>query len=282
MSALLPHSTVGVGFKHQHHREVLASVAELGFVEIHAENFMGGGGALHAALDEVRAVLPVSVHGVGLSIGGSDPIDARHLQRLKRVLDRFSGFVVSEHLAWSSHAGTYFNDLLPVKYDDATLDRVVEHVLGVQDTLRQQILIENPSSYFRVNGSRIDEADFLSELSSRTGCGLLLDLNNVVVSQSNQGGSSMNYLKRFPLSRVMHVHLAGHSKEILDDGTSLLIDDHGSRVGAEVLAHYAWLVEQVGQVRTTIEWDSDVPSFQTLLEEVRAAKNIQALLAKAA
>jgi uncharacterized protein (UPF0276 family) len=258
-----------------HAAALLAEGRDLDFVEVHAENLMGAGGPVHAQLDAVRREFALSLHGVGLSIGGEQPLDERHLERLARVAARFEPAVVSEHLAWSTHGGVFFNDLLPVAYDDATLDRVVAHVEQVQQRLRRRVLIENPSTYVALAGSALEEADFLAELVARSGCGLLLDLNNVVVSQHNRGESPVRYLERYPLHAVGEIHLAGHAIETLDDGTRLRIDDHGSPVGDEAWSLYAQVMARHGLVPTLIEWDTDVPSFEVLAGEARTARDLQ-------
>lgn len=267
----LPNGT-GIGFKPVHADALLADGRDLDFIEVHAENLMGAGGPTHARLDAVRREFALALHGVGLSIGGESPLDERHLERLARVAARFEPAVVSEHLAWSTHGGVFFNDLLPIAYDAATLDRVVRHVDRLQARLRRRVLIENPSTYIARAGSAMEEADFLAELVARSGCGLLLDLNNVVVSQRNRGDSPARYLDRYPLHAVDEIHLAGHAIETLEDGTRLRIDDHGSPVGDEAWQLYAHVVERCGPVPTLIEWDTDVPAFEVLAAEARSAR----------
>ncbi len=272
----------GIGFKPAHLAALLDEGGDLGFIEVHAENYMGAGGPVHARLDAARARFPLSVHGVGLSIGGAEPLDSRHLQRLCGVVERFEPASVSEHLAWSSHGGVFFNDLLPIAYDEPTLARVVDHVQHVQERLRRRILIENPSTYFALAGSVLEEVDFLSELAARCGCGLLLDLNNLVVSAGNRGESPWTALDRFPLHAVGEVHLAGHSEQSLG-GKTLRIDDHGSAVGQDVWSLYAALLQRTGALPTLVEWDTDVPEFNTLATEARRARDVlQSLSARAA
>jgi hypothetical protein len=266
---------IGIGFKPVHAARLLGDGVDLEFVEVHAENLMGAGGPVHAQIDAVRAAFPLSVHGVGLSIGGEGPLDDRHLERLARVVARFEPAFVSEHLAWSTHGGVFFNDLLPIAYDAATLERVVRHVQQVQERLQRRVLIENPSTYVALAGSAMEEADFLAELVARSGCGLLLDINNVVVSQHNRDESPARYFERYPLQAVGEIHLAGHAVEVLDDDTLLRIDDHGSPVGDEVWALYGQVVERVGAVPTLIEWDTDVPAFDVLAGEADAARRIR-------
>lgn len=265
----------GIDFKPMHAAALLAEGTDLDFVEVHAENLMGAGGPTHAQLDAVRREFALSLHGVGLSIGGEAPLDERHLERLARVAARFEPSVVSEHLAWSTHGGVFFNDLLPIAYDAPTLERVVRHVDRLQERLQRRVLIENPSTYVACAGSTMEETDFLADLVARSGCGLLLDINNVVVSQHNRGESPARYFDRYPLHAVGEIHLAGHAVEALDDGSLLRIDDHGSVVGDEAWALYAPVVARLGPVPTLIEWDTDVPAFEVLANEARKARRIQ-------
>ena len=262
----------GIGFKPVHADALLADGRDLDFIEVHAENLMGAGGPVHARIDAARSEFALSLHGVGLSIGGEEALDEGHLERLARVAARFEPAIVSEHLAWSTHGGVFFNDLLPIAYDVATLDRVVRHVDRLQERLQRRVLIENPSTYVAQAGSAMEEADFLAELVARSGCGLLLDLNNVVVSQYNRGDSPARYLDRYPLHAVGEIHLAGHAIEALEDGTLLRIDDHGSVVGDEAWSLYAQVMARLGPVPTLIEWDTDVPSFDVLANEARTAR----------
>ena len=275
-SSALPPGT-GIGFKPAHAAALLSDGTDLDLVEVHAENLMGAGGPVHAQLDLVRREFALSLHGVGLSIGGEAPLDERHLERLALVAARFEPAAVSEHLAWSTHGGVFFNDLLPIAYDAPTLERVVRHVDRLQERLNRRVLIENPSTYVALAGSAMEEADFLAELVARSGCGLLLDLNNVVVSQHNRGESPARYFDRYPLHAVGEIHLAGHAVEVLDDDTLLRIDDHGSAVGDETWALYALIVARLGDVPTLIEWDTDVPDFEVLAGEARTARGIQRL-----
>jgi len=274
MHASLP-TGVGIGFKPVHAEALMMDGRDLDFIEVHAENLMGAGGPVQAQIDALRREFPLSVHGVGLSIGGAEPLDADHLTRLANVCARFEAASVSEHLAWSSHGGRFFNDLLPIAYDEPTLARVVAHVQQVQERLGRQLLIENPSNYLTLAGSAMEEVDFLAALVSRSGCGLLLDLNNVVVSQLNRGERPSDYLARFPIDAVRQIHLAGHARDITEDGQVLRIDDHGSPVDSETWGLYTQTVERLGPVPTLIEWDTDVPAFPVLADEARTARSIQ-------
>jgi hypothetical protein len=264
----------GVGFKPAHFRDILAAPQPLGFFEVHAENYMGAGGPPHAQLGALRERYALSVHGVGLSIGSMRPLNRDHLVRLKMLCDRYAPESFSEHLAWSSHDDLYLNDLLPLPYTQQTLARVAEHIDEVQTTLGRQMLLENPSTYIRFANSTIPEVDFLTELSKRTGCGLLLDVNNVFVSAKNHGTQPLSYLDSFPLDRVKEVHLGGHDEETDDVGAPLLIDSHGSPIADAVWTLYAHVIARAGALPTLIEWDNDVPDWPTLLAEAVAAQDI--------
>ncbi|MEM9105479.1 MAG: DUF692 domain-containing protein, partial [Pseudomonadota bacterium] len=225
-------------------------------------------------LTAIRQEFPLSVHGVGLSIGSEKGIDLEHVARLKSVVDRYQPGLVSEHLAWSTHDDSYFNDLLPVPYDDATLDRVCEHIDAVQSALGRKILLENPSTYVQFDRSTMSETDFVREISQRTGCGLLLDINNVFVSATNHKYRPLTYLSEFPLERVEEIHLAGHAPDVDDEGELLLIDAHDRAVDDEVWKLYDIVIGQVGPIPTLIEWDTDVPEWPVLRHEAIMADRI--------
>lgn len=266
----------GVGFKPAHWPEIERDDPDLGFYEVHAENYMGAGGPPHrmlAALAERRAL---SLHGVGLSIGGEGPLDAEHLARLRALIERYRPASFSEHLAWSSHDGVHFNDLLPLPYDAATLARVVEHVERTQAALGRRMLLENPSAYVAFEGATMGEIEFLSEVARRSGCGLLLDVNNVHVSAVNQGFDAAAYLDAFPLHLVGEIHLAGHAVEVGADGGRLLLDTHDRRVDAQVWALYRRVIARAGPIPTLVEWDADPPPFAVLLEEAATVDRILA------
>jgi uncharacterized protein len=273
---VLPCESVGVGFKAEHFDAILASRPELGFFEIHAENYMGAGGPPHRRLEAIRALYPLSVHGVGLSIGSPEPLDRAHLARLAKVAERYQPALVSEHLAWSTHEGAFFNDLLPLPYTEETLARVCEHVDILQSALRRRILIENPSTYVAFAETTIGETEFLSEIVRRTGCGLLLDVNNVFVSATNHGFDPYRYLAAFPFAAVGEIHLAGHAVDSDDAGLPLLIDAHDSPVREAVWALYLHAVRRLGPAPTLVEWDNDLPAWPTLLDEARRAERAMA------
>jgi uncharacterized protein len=265
-------SHVGVGFKPEHFEAILETRPALGFFEVHAENYMGAGGAPHRRLDAIRELYPLSLHGVGLSIGSPGSLDRTHLSRLAAVAQRFEPAVVSEHLAWSTHEGAFLNDLLPLPYTDETLARVAEHIDQVQSALGRTILLENPSTYVVFEESSWAETDFLREVARRTGCGLLLDVNNVFVSAVNHGHDAESYLARFPLEAVGEIHLAGCADDADDSGLPLLIDAHNSPVRDAVWRLYATAIRRLGPTQTLIEWDNDVPGWPTLLNEARRAE----------
>ncbi|GAB4061467.1 DUF692 domain-containing protein [Uliginosibacterium sediminicola] len=264
----------GIGLKPQHFRDILHSLPEIGFFEVHAENYMVAGGPFHHYLGRIREHYPLSIHGVGLSIGAEAPPDEAHLDRLAALLERYAPQSFSEHLAWSTHDGRFFNDLLPLVYDRASLQRVCTHIDRVQERLGRRMLLENPASYLEFAASSVDEADFISEVVQRTGCGLLLDVNNVYVSCVNHQRDAKAYLARLPLAATGEIHLAGFARDTDEDGSSLLIDSHGSAVDAAVWALYADVLDMIGPQPTLIERDNDVPALAVLLDEARQAEQL--------
>jgi uncharacterized protein (UPF0276 family) len=261
----------GVGFKPEHFRAIVAEAQPVGFFEVHAENYMGPGGPPHAQLAALRERYAISLHGVALSIGSPEPLDRTHLLRLKSLCERYTPESFSEHLAWSTHDGAYFNDLLPLPYTARTLNFIVDHIDEVQSVLRRQMLLENPSTYVQFSTSEIPETEFLAEIARRTGCGLLLDINNVFVQAANHGLNAREYLRDFPLAQVREIHLAGHAEQIDDTGQPLLIDAHGSLVAEPVWALYGEVLARTEPVATLIEWDNDVPSWPVLRAEAERA-----------
>ncbi len=264
----------GAGLKAQHADEILADDYRIGFLEVHAENYMGAGGHPHRTLTRIRENFPISVHGVGLSIGSEKGLDPDHLERLAKVVERYEPALVSEHLAWSTHDNSYFNDLLPVPYDKATLSRVCTHIEQVQEKLGRKLLLENPSTYAAFMQSTMSETDFIREIATRTGCGLLLDVNNVLVSAVNHGFSAIRYLADFPIELVEEIHLAGHAEDEDEDGGRLLIDAHDRPVDDAVWALYESLVQRTGPLPTLIEWDNDIPDWPVLRREAALADQI--------
>lgn len=262
----------GVGYKPQHFAEILANPAPVGWLEIHAENYMGAGGRPLAQLRHLAERFPISVHGVGLSIGGEGPLDTDHLARLKALCQSVNPASFSEHLAWSTHDGAFLNDLLPLPYTPETLARVADHIDQVQEVLGRQMLLENPSTYIAFADTSIAEVDFLGEIARRTGCGLLLDVNNVYVSGINQNYDPLTYIRSFPLHLVGEIHLGGHDEDRDDHGNRLLIDSHGAEVTDPVWALYAETIARGGAKPTLIEWDNDVPDWPVLAAEAARAE----------
>ncbi len=264
----------GVGLKAEHYRTIIETLPAIGFFEVHAENYMGAGGPPHRYLSAIRERYKLSLHGVGLSIGADRPLDEDHLQRLKQLIERYKPGLFSEHLAWSSHDTGFLNDLLPLPYTAETLARVVEHIDQVQNALGRQMLLENPSTYLAFAESTYSETDFIAELVRRTGCGLLLDVNNVYVASTNQQWDPVAYIDAYPLAHVQEIHLAGYTREADDKGRPLLIDTHNRPVDEIVWDLYAHAVGLIGPVPTLIEWDADVPAWPTLKQEADRAEAI--------
>lgn len=264
----------GTSFKHEHLTAILAEGTREGFFEVHAENYMGAGGPPHHALTRIRRDYPISLHGVCMSIGGPQPLDPAHLKRFKMLVDRYEPTLVSEHLAWSTHNTTYFNDLLPLPYTAATLARVADHIDEVQKAIGRPLLLENPSTYVIFPESTMSEVDFIRELVRRTGCGLLLDVNNVFVSATNHGYSALAYLADFPMDHVGEIHLAGHAEQADDEGDLLLIDSHDRPVADVVWRLFETVIVRAGPVPTLVEWDSDLPDWPVLKAEAAAAQAI--------
>ncbi|WP_372605161.1 DUF692 domain-containing protein [Actibacterium sp.] len=261
----------GVGYKPQHFAALVADPGPVAWLEIHAENYMGNGGRPLAQLRHLAQRFPISVHGVGLSIGGQGPLDRDHLARLQHLINWLNPAQFSEHLAWSTHDGAFLNDLLPLPYTAATLTRVCDHIDQVQSCLGRRMLLENPSTYLAFNDSTFSEPEFLAEIARRTGCGLLLDVNNVFVSATNQQTDAYAYIDAFPLSQVGEIHLGGHAIDRDDHGAPLLIDNHAAPVVDPVWALYGYTLARSGPRPTLIEWDNDVPDWPVLAQEAALA-----------
>jgi uncharacterized protein (UPF0276 family) len=268
-------AAVGIGLRAQHHWEVLNGVPQIAWFEAHTENYFADGGAHTRALSAIRERYALSLHGVGLSLGSSDAIDLEHLQRVRRALRRFEPFLVSEHLSWSSVEGRFANDLLPLPYTEEALRTVSEHVAQAQDFLGRQILIENVSSYLEFGCSTLSEWDFIAGVAAESGCGILLDLNNIYVAACNHGFDPQHYLRRLDPERIQELHLAGHTRQVIG-GRELLIDTHGSPVCAAVWDLYRSALERFGARPTLIEWDTDIPALEVLLDEAAKARAIAA------
>ena len=283
----MPHGTfaaiaipprTGVGLKPEHYAAILATDPDIGWFEIHAENYMGAGGPPHRYLTAIRERYPLSLHGVGLSIGAARPLDKDHLGRLKALNERYQPGLFSEHLAWSTHDSVFLSDLLPVPYTRETLARVADHIDEVQETVGRRMLLENPSTYVAFEASTMSEIDFLKDIVRRTGCGLLLDVNNIHVSATNQHYDAAAYLDAFPVEHVGEIHLAGYAPEADDNGDPLLIDAHDRPVDPVVLKLYEMAIARTGAVPTLVEWDNDVPDWPTLHAE---ARRVEAVLTRA-
>jgi uncharacterized protein (UPF0276 family) len=264
----------GVGLKPEHYDTILETRADIGWFEVHPENYMGEGGAPHYYLSRIRSRYPVSFHGVGLSIGSAGPIDKVHLARLARLMARYEPAMFSEHLAWSTHDGAYLNDLLPLPYTKETLDVVCRHIDEVQSALRRRMLLENPSTYISFRDCEMSETEFLSAVARRTGCGLLLDVNNVFVSAINNDFDPEVYIDAFPAAHVGEIHLGGHADTEDDTSAPLLIDAHDREVKDQVWALYERALVRTGAVPTLIEWDNDVPAWPVLHAEAMRAEAV--------
>ncbi len=260
---------VGIGLRASHYGEFLDSEPQTDWLEVHSENYFGDGGYDLHVLEHVRSQYPISLHGVALSLGSADGVRAAHLAKLKRLVDRIEPALVSEHLCWAALGPRHFNDLLPMPYTREALERVVSHVSQVQETLRRRILIENVSSYLQFRASEMSEFAFLAELAKRSGCGILLDVNNVFVNSVNHGFDPEQALLDIPKKAVGEIHLAGHSA-----AGELLIDDHGSRVVPQVWSLYETACRRFGQVPTLIEWDTSIPPLDILLDEAAMAARL--------
>lgn len=262
----------GACFKAEHFRDIVNDAPEVSFFEVHAENYMGDGGPPHAQLTKIRQDYALSIHGVGLSIGGAARLDRQHLDRLKTLMDRYQPQLFSEHLAWSTHTTGYLNDLLALPYNSETRDIVVDHIDEVQNHLGRQMLLENPSTYVTFEASTLEETDFISEVSARSGCGLLLDVNNVYVSSINQAWDAADYIQRFPLSSVQQIHLAGHTETEDASGDRLLIDTHDGPFIDPVAVLYEQVLSTTGGLPTLIEWDNDIPAWSELFADTQRAQ----------
>ena len=273
---LPPH--VGIGYKAQHYIDIIKNPGALSWLEIHVENYMGQGGRPIAQLRHLAEKFPISVHGVGLSIGGSGPLNIDHLQRLKSLIDWLNPASFSEHLAWSTHDNHFLNDLLPLPYTATTMKRVANHIDQVQHTLGRQMLLENPSSYLSFSESDMDETEFLAQIVKRTGCGLLLDVNNVFVSAANLKTSPQAYIDAFPMHAVGELHLGGHDEDEDETGAPLLIDSHGKSIVDPVWALLDYTLARSGPKPLLIEWDNDVPDWNILSAELTRADAALALV----
>jgi uncharacterized protein (UPF0276 family) len=260
----------GIGLRFQHHQAVLDTRPDVAWMEVHTENYMGGGSPIRR-LEAIRRDIPISLHGVGLSLGSAEGLDQTHLERIRQVAERIEPNLMSEHIAWSVSGGNYLADLLPLPMTEEALAVVCWHVDQVQSTLERRILVENPSTYMQFRHSTIPEWEFMAAVAARTGCGILCDVNNIYVSAKNLSWDPMTYLAALPASVIGEIHLAGHSVRQFADGGILRIDDHSSRVFSEVWALYEGALRRFGPVPTLIEWDNDIPPLDVLLQEASHA-----------
>ncbi len=263
-------ASAGIGLRAQHHAEVLLCSPRVAWFEAHSENYFADGGAHVEALQRIRARYPLSLHGVGLSLGSTDPLDRAHLENLRRAIARFEPALVSEHLSWSSVGGRFANDLLPLPYTPDALRHASARIAEVQDFLGRQILIENVSSYVRLGASALTEWEFVAGVAAESGCGILLDINNIYVAAHNFGFECLEYLQGIPRGAVKELHLAGHSRIELNGG-AVLVDTHGSAVCEAVWALYGAALERFGDLPTLIEWDTDIPAFAVLEQQADQA-----------
>ena len=261
-------ASAGIGLRFPHHQDVIDQSPKVGWMEVHSENYFGGGHPLRA-LEAARQSWPISLHGVGLSLGSADGVNSDHINRIKTLADRVDAGMISDHLSWSIGDGTYLGDLLPLPMTEEALDVVVSNVNRFQDGVARQVLVENPSSYLRYRHSTIPEWEFLCEVVKRTGCAVLLDINNVYVSASNHGWDALAYLKAIPASSVREIHLAGHSVR-----KGIRVDDHASPVCDAVWDLYRVALSHFGPVPTLIEWDNDLPPLARLVQEAHKAQSI--------
>ena len=269
MQRLRPPASTGVGLRPVHYRQILQERPRVGWFEVHSENYFGAGGQPLHYLESIRDAYPLSLHGVGLSLGSAGPLDEDHLRRLGDLISRIQPGLVSEHLSWGRVGPRHLNDLLPLPYTEEALGVVCDHIDEVQERLRRQILVENISSYIQFRQSTIPEGEFIARVAQRTGCGILLDVNNLYVNEANNGIDPVAYLDALPVSSIREIHLAGH-----DRAGTLLIDTHGTRVAAPVWELYVQALDRFGPVATLIEWDTDIPPLEVLLDEARHAATV--------
>ncbi len=263
----------GIGLRSEHYQAVIANRPQVGFFEVHSENYFGSGGVPHRYLETIRADYPLSFHGVGMSLGSVDPLSTAHTRRLKQLVDYYQPDLISEHLSWSSVGGTFFNDLLPLPYTPEALHHVVDRVRQIQDRLQREILVENVSSYLQYTHSTIPEWEFVNEVALQSGCGILLDVNNIFVNATNHNFDAQTYLAGVSPQLVKEIHLAGHTVNEFEDG-SILIDTHDQLVCDEVWSLYRGAVSRFGPKPTLIEWDTDLPELTVLLEEANKAQAV--------
>lgn len=260
----------GVGLKNQHFKSILEQESHVNWFEIHAENYMGSGGPFHHYLELIRDKYPLSIHGVGLSLGSVDGVNKQQLIEFKKLINRYEPGLISEHLSWSRNGNNNLNDLLPMPYTRESVEVFANNISQTQDFLNRQILIENPSSYFELNYNEYSEQEFLVEVAQQSGCGILLDVNNVFVSAKNHKFDANAYIDSMPAALIKEIHLAGHSVQSLLSG-EIRIDDHGSIVCDDVWKLYQYTLDKIGARPTLIEWDTDVPTWDILASQANIA-----------
>jgi uncharacterized protein (UPF0276 family) len=263
----------GIGLRFQHHQTVIDTRPAVAWMEVHTENYMGGGTPVRY-LEAIRRDTPISLHGVGLSLGSADGIDPAHLERIRKVAERIEPGLMSEHIAWNIVGGDYLADLLPLPMTEEALEVVCRHVDQTQTYLKRRILVENPSTYVSFGNATVPEWEFMTAVAARTGCGILCDVNNICVSAHNHGWDASAYIAALPVAAIGEIHLAGHSIRTFADGSTLRLDDHASKVSEEVWALYRRAIARFGAVPTLIEWDNDIPPLETLVDEARLAAKI--------
>lgn len=266
-------AAAGIGLRHPHYQKVINDTPEVPWLEVHPENFFADGGISTDILEKIRESYPLSIHGVGLSLGSADDISTTHLSQLKKIITRFEPGLVSEHVSWSHIDGVYMNDLLPLPLTEEALTNLVQHIEQTQDFLGRQILIENPSSYLAFHHSTIPEHEFMVEAAKRSGCGILLDINNIYVCQRNHAYDGKAYISHIPTEIIGEMHLAGHSITQIE-GKELLIDTHGDYVCDEVWELYQHAIQHHGPIPSLIEWDTNIPAFDQLQQEAKKAQHI--------
>lgn len=267
---LLHVNPVGIGLRHTHYKDVIETKPDIGFLEIHPENYFGGGMNRHY-LEQARALYPISFHAVGLSLGSADGIDNDHLSKIKELISIFEPFQFSDHASWSASGNAHLNDLLPLPYTQESLDTVCQNVSKTQDYLGQQILVENPSTYIAFKNNDMEEYEFMSAIADRTGCKILLDINNIYVQAHNHNKDPYNYIASIKASHVGEIHLAGYSEFPTDNDQTILIDTHSQPVYDPVWDLYGFAIRKIGKTPTLIEWDDEIPSLSTLLDEAKKA-----------
>lgn len=264
----------GIGLRHPHYKQVMAEKPNIEWFEVHSENFFADGGMNIHVIENVRSKYPMSFHGVGLSLGSADKLDEKHLQKLKRLVDNFEPGLVSEHISWSAIGGVFANDLLPVPYNLEAIEALVLNISQMQEYLGRQILIENPSSYLEYKISEMTEWEFINQVIAKSGCGLLLDINNIYVSAQNHDFSADRYIENINKEAIGEIHLAGHESRDLGDGQAILIDSHSRNVKDDVWKLYEKTIKLVGNKPTLIEWDTDIPELSILMDEAAKAQTI--------